>query len=142
MKQEVILLSHGNLSKGMMHSAQMIVGEQENLSCYGLQPGMTTDTIIGEVQQRVAEKPDTLFILLADLLGGSLCNAATQLTSFKNVRLIAGMNLLLVVEILSNGSEALTDEELQDVIQQAREGTKEISLAAVSGDQKGDEDFF
>ena len=35
-KKKVILISHGNLSAGMMNSVGMIIGETKDLSCYGL----------------------------------------------------------------------------------------------------------
>ena len=32
---EIILISHGPLSKAMLETAQMIVGEQEHVTCFG-----------------------------------------------------------------------------------------------------------
>ena len=39
MEKKIILVSHGKLSKGMAHSVQMISGENEALSYYGMMPG-------------------------------------------------------------------------------------------------------
>lgn len=46
---KLILISHGKLSEGMAYSAQMIAGENENLSYYGLMPG-------GDVEKDIMTK--------------------------------------------------------------------------------------
>lgn len=40
---EIILISHGPLSKAMLETAQMIVGEQEHVTCFGLYLGDSVD---------------------------------------------------------------------------------------------------
>jgi mannose/fructose-specific phosphotransferase system component IIA len=45
---KMILISHGKLSEGMAYSAQMIAGQNPDLSYYGLMPG-------GEVNKDVIE---------------------------------------------------------------------------------------
>ena len=36
--KKIILVSHGKLSEGMLHSVQMIIGKNEDLSCMGMMP--------------------------------------------------------------------------------------------------------
>lgn len=40
---EIILISHGPLSKAMLETAQMIVGEQEHVTCFELYLGDSVD---------------------------------------------------------------------------------------------------
>ena len=42
---KVIAVSHGSFSKGLVESVQMLVGEQENLTAYGLYPENTVDSL-------------------------------------------------------------------------------------------------
>ena len=47
--RKVILISHGKLSEGMAYSAQMVAGEKNNLSYYGLMPGELVEDMMAEI---------------------------------------------------------------------------------------------
>lgn len=140
MKTNIILISHGELSKGMANSAQMIVGKNENISYYGLYPGGHPLEIIKQIKERVKRNSKDLYLIVADLFGGSMCNAAMELLEYDNVRLISGMNLALVIELLS-GSNSLSNGEIIEKVKMAREGIKFIEKESL---EKKDEDnkFF
>lgn len=126
----------------MKHSAEMIIGERPDLSFYGLLPGMLCDDIIAEIRKRIEAKPDTQFLLVADFSGGSMCNAAMSLLAFGNVKLVAGMNLMLVIELLEDGDEALGDEQIAEKIELAKKGTKQITPESIASAAAGDDEFF
>lgn len=95
-----ILVSHGDLAKSMLGSAQMIVGEQENVSAFGLYP---TDDIGGlkdKIEEEIQKIGDQQIICFTDLFSGSPFNAVVGLMGQYSVRHITGMNLPLVLEAL------------------------------------------
>ena len=61
------MVSHGELSKGMMNSVQMIVGQNEELFSYSLMPGKHYAEIVESIENEVKENKDTQFIIIADL---------------------------------------------------------------------------
>lgn len=137
MDKKIILVSHGKLSQGMLHSVRMIVGENPDISCMGMLPGEHYQPMVDEVEQQVKEHPDTQYIVVADLLGGSVCNGMTALTGYPNMKLVAGMNMGLVINLLLTQG-ALTDEEIDAKIQEAKDLNRRVILDR-SG---GDDDFF
>lgn len=139
MEKKMILVSHGKLSEGMMHSVQMIVGEREDLRCYGMMPGEHYQPIVDAVERELTAHPDIQYIVVADLLGGSVCNGMMTLISHTNMKLIAGMNMGLVINLLLE-PEALTDEQLEQKIHEAKDIITHVKPEVLETSE--DEEFF
>ena len=134
-KKKVILISHGNLLAGMMNSVGMIIGETKDLSCYGLQPGEMPETIAEAIEAKIDAQPDTQFIILADLLGGSVSNAVSRLSLRENVHLVNGMNMGLLIGILLHQG-ILSQSELDLLIDEAKSGMMETHLCFDESDDE------
>lgn len=142
LKKKVILVSHGKLSEGMMHSIQMIIGKNEAISCYGMMPGEHYSTIVDAIKVDAKANPETQYIIIADLFGGSVCNGCTSLTDLPNVKLISGMNMGLVIEIVL-AEAPVSDEMIAEGIKNCKEGITHVSnhLVKLQSDNS-DETFF
>lgn len=138
MNRKIILVSHGKLSEGMAHSVQMICGEQENLSFYGMMPGETFAAYAKEIKKEAERQKDTQFLIIGDLFGGSVCNECTELTLVENITLIAGMNMALVILLLLEEGE-ISQEMLQEKIHEAQ---KSIKVITIEEQEDGEEEFF
>lgn len=136
--RNVILLSHGKLSEGMAYSAQMVAGEKKNLSYYGLMPGGLVDDLIRRIRERVETDPDNQYLIISDILGGSVCNGSVELQNLPNVKLASGMNLLMVIQLLFSDEE-MTDEEFEVVVESSRDTVRVVPK--ITGDS-GSDDFF
>lgn len=93
-----ILVSHGDLAKSMLGSAQMIVGEQEGAVAFGLYP---TDDIGGlkdKIKTAIDEMAGEEIICFTDLFSGSPFNAVVSLMGEYPIRHITGMNLPMILE--------------------------------------------
>jgi fructoselysine/glucoselysine PTS system EIIA component len=125
MSKKVILVSHGKLSEGMAHSVQMIIGKNKDLSYMGMLPGEHYQPMVDNVEKQLKENPDTQYIVVADLLGGSVCNGMMSLLEYPNIKLLAGMNMALVISlVLEPGT--LTDGEIDGFIEEAKEINKRV----------------
>ncbi|WP_440322885.1 PTS sugar transporter subunit IIA [Laedolimicola sp.] len=72
---EIILISHGPLSKAMLETAQMIVGEQEHVTCFGLYLGDSVDLFRERVEEEIRNKLEESDVLvLTDMQSGSPFN--------------------------------------------------------------------
>lgn len=141
MKKKVILVSHGKLSEGMMHSVQMIVGKNESLSCYGMMPGEHYSIIVDDIETEAKENLDTQYIIIADLFGGSVCNGCTALINLANVKLISGMNMGLVIEMLL-AEAPITDEIISSAIESSISGIINITETFVKDQNSNSEESF
>lgn len=113
--KKIVIASHGDFSKGLLSSIEMIVGKQENIKTYSLYPGETPEQFTKEVEEEILKNKEDEFIIMTDLLGGSVHTAMTSLCKFKNVHLISGVSLNLALEILTN----LDEEDLEETIKNA-----------------------
>lgn len=143
MGKKVVLVSHGRLSEGMASAVEMVFGKNEGLSYLGLTPDGNVVELIGGLREQVTADPDDQFIVVADIFGGSVCNQSLQqLSEFDNVKLVAGMNMGLVVSILAMPGE-LTDDQLKQMVAESREGVKFVEpVRADTPVDDGADDFF
>lgn len=97
----LILLSHGDMAKETLKSAEMIVGKIENAYALSMDAddgmsgiGLKLDSCFENMGQNIKHT-----FVIADLLGGTPCNVAIQkLVTMENVTLISGLNLTMVTE--------------------------------------------
>lgn len=141
LKKKVILVSHGKLSEGMMHSIKMIIGNNEALSCYGMMPSEHYSKIVDAIEVDVKANLGTQYIIIADLFGGSVCNGCTSLTNLPNVKLISGMNMGLVIEMVL-AEAPISDEMIAEGIKNSREGIIHVSNHLVKLQSNNLDDFF
>lgn len=97
----IILASHGNFAEGILQSASMIFGEQENVKAVTLAPSEGPDDVKAKMQEAISSfdnQDEVLF--LVDLWGGTPFNQANSLfEAHKDTwAIIAGMNLPMVIE--------------------------------------------
>lgn len=141
MVTRVILASHGDLAEGMANAVQMVVGKSERLSWHGLQPGMKNTEIGRLIQQEIEVHPKDQFIIVTDLFRGSVCNICMELVMMKNVQVLCGMNMALILDLLLGVSSPISEKELREKIKQAREGIRLFSQQELQTEEK-DESFF
>jgi mannose/fructose-specific phosphotransferase system component IIA len=121
MKKKVILASHGQLAQGMASACRMIAGEHSCLATFGLEDAESPQTLVEEIKQWIDKDPDSFYVIICDLKGGSVWNQALRLAS-KNVALIAGMNLGLVLEILLFQGDLSNLETLGSLVKKSHKG--------------------
>ncbi|WP_370297376.1 PTS sugar transporter subunit IIA [Rossellomorea marisflavi] len=137
MSSTIILISHGEMAKGVASSAQMITGTVESLYYFGLYPGEHPSEIMDGIIQILEQEPNEQLIIIGDLFGGSVCNAATELKKqYETIHLIYGMNLPLVIEVILN-KDNITEDILKHCIENSRKG-----LRVFEDVKSGNEDPF
>jgi fructoselysine and glucoselysine-specific PTS system IIA component len=97
----ILLASHGRLAEGMLQTVEMIMGAQRDiwtLSAY-VEEQADLHSQIREVLQKLGE--DDELIVVSDIFGGSVNNEFMNTLEDKRIHLIAGMNLPLVIELIT-----------------------------------------
>lgn len=138
---KIVLASHSNLAQGMKDTAEFIMGKQENLSAITAYVDEKVD-FSAQLTALISEMAEEPIIFISDMLGGSVNRVITETIAGKeNQFLIAGMNLPLVLEIVSmsfSAEPAKIKEQLQQVIVTATSGVK---LIEVNPDQQDEDEF-
>lgn len=117
----VILVSHGNFAAELLKSAEMIIGKQDNVRTLTLNPGDNPQSMRCAIEKAYDEVcGNSGVIILADLFGGSPSNAAVYMME-KDVSIITGMNMSMLLQLLTN-RESPREEAARDIISAGREG--------------------
>lgn len=129
------IASHGDFSKGIKHSLEMIAGHSAAaVHTYSLYPGESAVDFFGELKKKAEQAPEDEFILMGDLFAASVVTAMMGLTVLENVIVFSGVNLNLALELMLAGSEKLTDEKIQVIIRNARQGIQRVHIEEIEND--------
>lgn len=135
MTTKFFLISHNEFALGVKKSLEMITGAHENVVAYGMMPGDHPNGIMDKIKAAIT--PEDQVFILGDIAGGSVCNAALELTVLPNITLITGMNLPLVIEMVLTPPQ--TAAELASILTRSQEGLKRLQLQITPDNE---EDFF
>jgi mannose/fructose/sorbose-specific phosphotransferase system IIA component len=118
----VLILTHGKLADGLKNSVEMIMGQNESFNTLGLYEGDD----FSEFKENVLEHISLLdtgegVLVLVDLFGASPYNSVMfnyqEIKSReKNVRLITGVNLPMVIESLNARNYMKLDQLYEEVM--------------------------
>lgn len=111
----IILISHGYFAKYAMESAEMIVGKQENYKVISVTDDKDLEDVIKELEDsyKILSK-DREVIVLADIFGGTPCNATSRLMlNGEDVVAYTGFNLPVLLELLLNRDDTLDNIKLK-----------------------------
>ncbi len=131
--------SHGHLASGIKSSLTILLGNVDNITVF--------DAFVDE--SSVAEHLDDFYksvsdsetvILLSDIYGGSVNQTMSLYADRPNTTLIAGINMPLVIELLSR--EGVTRKEISDIVEQSRLALRIVEINTDEGDTSLSEDFF
>ena len=113
----IVVGSHGNFSKELVKSGEMICGIQENVGYVTFQTGESADGLVGKYEEVLAKldcKDGVLFMV--DLFGGSPYNAASRIAiNNDNMDIISGVNLPMYLEI----SQAMSFSTVSELVNTA-----------------------
>lgn len=112
-KYRVVLVSHGEQSKGMLNTVQMLLGSQKNIAAHSLYPQQAVADLSAALEQEVRTYGAENIIFMTELMHGSPFNAVVALTRNYNVYHITGTNLaMLMAALMERDDESATAESI------------------------------
>ena len=134
MSKHLVLVSHGRFCEELKASTEMIMGPQDNIHTVALLPEDGPEEFTAKFEAGVADFDD--YIVFADLLGGTPCNAVSRLIlEGRAIDLYAGMNLPMVIEFINH---SLVGGE-ENYPERARESVVKVNNLLSSFDDDEDE---
>lgn len=130
---EILIVTHGSLAKGLIETAQLIVGDVSNISDIGFRHGDDPDDLIQLIKEKVEGtlKKKNELLIFADLLGGSPSNriamCLNKMKDTKKVEAIVGVNLPMLLEAMMLSDTDCTIQEIKESsIKSGTEGIKDL----------------
>lgn len=136
--KKILIATHGTFASGAKSTIDFLMGNVADITCI--------DAYVNP-EENLVEQLETYFagltendevIVMTDIKGGSVNQKIVPYASKKNVFLIAGFNLPLLVA-LAIAPEGLTREEIKQNIEDAK---KQMELVEVKPEETSEEDFF
>jgi len=131
----LVIGTHGWAAEQLLKTAEMLLGEQENVGWIDFVPGENAETLIEKYQARLAELDTSKGVLfLVDTWGGSPFNAASRIVVDKpDYDVIAGVNIPMLVETLMGRDDDPTLEALIHIaVEAGREGVKALKTESAA----------
>ncbi|MDU4095263.1 MAG: PTS mannose transporter subunit IIAB [Pantoea sp.] len=129
----IVIGTHGWAAEQLLKTAEMLLGEQQNVGWIDFVPGENAETLIEKYHARLAELDTSQGVLfLVDTWGGSPFNAASRIVVDKERHeVIAGVNIPMLVEtLMARDDDPAFDELVATAVEAGREGVKALKAKA------------
>jgi len=124
----VLIVTHGGLAREFRSALEHVVGPQEQIETISIGPDDDLEMRRSDMLSALARVDSGKgVVVLTDMFGGTPSNLAISAMDQSNVEVIAGVNLPMLVKLVSVRGEC----GLEEAITQAQEaGRKYISVAS------------
>lgn len=130
----IVIGTHGWAAEQLLKTAEMLLGEQENVGWIDFVPGENAETLIKKYNAQLAKLDTSKGVLfLVDTWGGSPFNAASRIVVDKeHYEVVAGVNIPMLVEtFMARDDNPSFDELVALAVETGREGVKALKAQPV-----------
>ncbi|HFS7511635.1 TPA: PTS mannose transporter subunit IIAB [Enterobacter roggenkampii] len=130
----IVIGTHGWAAEQLLKTAEMLLGEQENVGWIDFVPGENAETLIEKYNAQLAKLDTNKGVLfLVDTWGGSPFNAASRIVVDKeHYEVVAGVNIPMLVEtFMARDDNPSFDELVALAVETGREGAKALKAQPV-----------
>ncbi|MCT4702311.1 PTS mannose transporter subunit IIAB [Enterobacteriaceae bacterium H20N1] len=130
----IVIGTHGWAAEQLLKTAEMLLGEQENVGWIDFVPGENAETLIEKYNAQLANLDTGKGVLfLVDTWGGSPFNAASRIVVDKeHYEVVAGVNIPMLVEtLMARDDNPSFDELVALAVETGREGVKALKAQPV-----------
>ena len=134
----VVITTHGHAAKALLATAEMIVGDQDNVRCVDFVPGENGEVLAEKMRAAAAELDTTAgLLMLVDLWGGTPFNAASTIAHDQNaIEVVTGVNVPMLVSVLMEREDAGNLAELAALaVNEGADGVKALKTAVQKSGQ-------
>lgn len=115
----IIIVTHGRLGEELIQTAEMVLGPVQWVETVGLKRDDAVETFRTGVDEALRKMgADRQVLILADLWGGTPGNIAATRVEQGKLHLVAGVNLPMLIEVLSSRDDS-TLQELSNLAENA-----------------------
>lgn len=123
--------SHGHFASGLKSSVDILLGGSDNVTVFDAY--VNKDSVKDHVDAFYnTVKPEDKVFLLSDIYGGSVNQALYLYKDRPNTTLIAGVNLALVLSLVSK--DEISDDEVEQIVAESRNAMQIVKANKVADD--------
>jgi len=119
--RKFLIATHGRMASGVKSSLEIIIGQTENI--FLIEAYTEGNKGIEEELEHTLKGFDSTdeLIVFTDLLGGSITNQVLRYTRDRNIHIVSGFNLALLIETIMADPTEPAGEIIESAIAAARE---------------------
>lgn len=136
-----LLATHGYFADGIYNSLKIIMGEQNNVSTLCAYVDGKNDLKKEVIKIIQNMKKGEELIVLTDIFGGSVNNEFMNYIGKGKIHLISGLNLPLLIELISRQEEEDIELLIEDVLLGSKKTIQYCNSILKSAEKVEDEDF-
>lgn len=123
-----VIVSHGQLGEEMIHTAEMIVGKIANITAISIDVTTDVESSREQIRQAIQSVNDGVgVVIFTDMFGGTPSNISLSFLDEANVEVITGVNLAMLLQLLTLS----TEEPFQDTVRLLKQrGQENIHIAS------------
>jgi mannose PTS system EIIA component len=120
----VLIVTHGEFGNALLDTLKMILGETEAMLSVPLLSRDSPENLRMKMEKAVDQVDPKAqgALILVDMLGGTPFNVGIQLATTRNVKVITGVNLPMLIKVVSHREDTDLDALSLDIQQTTREG--------------------
>jgi mannose/fructose-specific phosphotransferase system component IIA len=124
------LITHEQIAVYLQRATEKILGKQQNLFSYtNLEDSLPV--LAQKINQNIKDLKPAHIVCFVDLAGGSCWNLANMLhKEHKNVTIISGVNMPMLISYFTNLNEILFDELIKKVLKDGSRGIIHVEGAS------------
>ena len=126
----IVIAAHGVLADAFLETVRMIVGVEQSAMIYaiGMKEDMDSEAFIEKAEKLIARDREGEDLLVADLYGASPCNSLLMAFQHCRYRLVTGLNLGMLLEILFQFSNMSLEEAAEHMVETGKGGIQNVVL--------------
>ena len=122
--KKILIITHGDLCKGYNSALEVITTQKDKVDVIGIHPEDNQEVITSKIDNYIKQNANNSIVILTDIPVGSTTQFSIPfVATYKNVYLVTGINLALVLELVLNDSE---DNIAQDIINAIEESKQTL----------------
>jgi mannose/fructose-specific phosphotransferase system component IIA len=127
---KLLIVSHGTLATSFKETVAMIAGEKmaAELNCLCMVPEKSPEEFEEEAKELLKEDPDGEYLIFADIFGASPCNTCISAFRSANYRMVTGMKLGVILEVLFQKDSLPLEELYVQALKIAKDRVRGVSL--------------
>lgn len=143
---DIIVVTHGKFAEGLKDSVNMIVGEYSNLTTVSFNPGESIEALEDKIKKVLNDEKKEKALIFVDVFAASPFNASMKaynsLENSKEIGIITGVNLPMVMEALLSSESDDLDGLVKSLIEGGRESIQD-ALASLNSqiDDSTEDDY-
>lgn len=130
MKNGILIIAHAPLASALRQCVAHVFPERvEDVVAVDVMPDAATAQSVAQAKQAAGLFGDVPLLLLTDVMGATPCNVARQLQEGRNTRLLAGVNLPMLLRAVTYQHEPL-DELAVRALLGGTQGVLQVTAAS------------